>query len=188
MWTRPCIAVAVMAVIVIIFSCLLVFFLVRADGQEFSTSPCQPALDVPVSTQNTHIPPHDGTLVRNIVFSSCYKPEKQIDDRLWKHFRQEFVPKSNSTETVWCWLGDNMYEDTNDMNRKREAYNAARDDIFYATSGPVAEPKIPTTGTWDGMYCFVLYLELRRVHKLAFSMHPSIQCTHIELYFTIIFM
>lgn len=152
MWTRACIAVAVMAVIVIISSCLLILFLVRAESQESSTSPCQPAAwDTRFSTQNTHIPPHDGILVRTIAFGSCYKPGHQIDDRLWKHLRQEFVV-SNSNTTVWCWLGDNMYEDTNDMNRKREAYNAARNDIFYATSGPVAEPKIPTTGTWDGMY------------------------------------
>lgn len=43
-----------------------------------------------------------------------------------------------------------MYADTNDMDEKREAYNEARDDLFYSTSGPVPETKIPTIGTWDG--------------------------------------
>lgn len=33
--------------------------------------------------------------------------------------------------------------------RTKVAYNNARDDQYYSAFGPVAEPKIPTTGTWD---------------------------------------
>ncbi len=42
-----------------------------------------------------------------------------------------------------------MYMDTDDQDLKRAKYNAARDNQYYSTYGPVANPKIPTTGTWD---------------------------------------
>jgi hypothetical protein len=66
------------------------------------------------------------------------------------HVRNNFA-----TDSVFDWLGDNMYSDETygrdkDQELKRKAYNAARDDTHYATFGPVADPKIPTTGTWDG--------------------------------------
>jgi hypothetical protein len=34
------------------------------------------------------------------------------------------------------------------MDVKREAYNEARDNVYYQTHGPVAEPKIPVMATW----------------------------------------
>ena len=93
-----------------------------------------------------HLAPNDFDKIDRIAFSSCYKPGSQIDDKLWKYLRDPFC-KDNTC--AWAWLGDNMYFDTNNMGIKRVAYNRARNDQFYSAFGPVAEPKIPTTGTWD---------------------------------------
>jgi len=118
--------------------------LAKKEDKEGDDGMCYNAT-VEVSTQNTHLPPRDGMLISSIAFGSCFKPNLQSDHQLWKHFRAHF----NASHSLWNWLGDNMYADSNRMNDKRTAYNAARDDTFYAAYGPVAEPKIPTTGTWD---------------------------------------
>ena len=102
---------------------------------------CPAALE-PIST-NSHEPPVDGMIVNRIAFSSCFKPANQINEVLWKHVRTTFQAG------IWNWLGDNMYMDTDDQDLKRAKYNAARDNQYYSTYGPVANPKIPTTGTWD---------------------------------------
>lgn len=94
----------------------------------------------------SHLPATDADMVDRIAFSSCFKPAGQINDKLWKYLRDPFC-KDHSC--AWAWLGDNMYFDTDNMDDKRQAYNDARNDVFYSTYGPVAEPKIPTTGTWD---------------------------------------
>lgn len=41
------------------------------------------------------------------------------------------------------------YKTGTDMNYKRIAYNDAKEDIYYSSYGPIGEPKIPVTGTWD---------------------------------------
>jgi hypothetical protein len=99
--------------------------------------------NIPVSS-TSHFPPSDSMQISNVAFSSCFKPSRQINNVLWKHVRDNFGSLS-----VWNWLGDNIYADTTSMQTKRIAYNNARDDIYYSNYGPVAEPKIPTTGTWD---------------------------------------
>ena len=93
--------------------------------------------------QNVHLAPVDGTTVSNIAFSSCYAPSYQISNALWKHMRNTFQAD------LWLWLGDNSYSDGRSLETKRERYNAARNDQYYRKHGPVAEPKIPVTGTWD---------------------------------------
>jgi hypothetical protein len=92
----------------------------------------------------THLPPTDGMAISKVAFSSCFKPSQQINNALWQHVRTIF-----GSGSVWNWLGDNMYDDSTSMETKRIAYNAAREDPYYSALGPLAEPKIPTTGTWD---------------------------------------
>jgi len=93
--------------------------------------------------ENVHIAPVDGTAVSKIAFSSCYAPSFQVSNALWKHMRNTF------RADLWLWLGDNQYSDGTSLETKRERYNAARNDQFYSEYGPVAEPNIPVTGTWD---------------------------------------
>lgn len=103
--------------------------------------PCEPA-----TTQRsnlTHRVPQDGEVVSNVAFSSCYAPGRQNSDVLWNHVRHTFQAD------VWSWLGDNAYSDGSDMEYKRNKYNEGKENEFYASSGPIGEPKIPVTGTWD---------------------------------------
>jgi len=97
------------------------------------------------SPTNTHLVPSEGAPITKVAFGSCYKPDGQTHGSdLWQHVRNNF-----GSSSVWNWLGDNMYQDTNDSQAKRNAYNTARSNSYYTTYGPIAEPKIPTTGTWD---------------------------------------
>jgi hypothetical protein len=113
------------------------------------TPVCSAALSPP--STNTHIVPIEQSYLSIVAFSSCYKPSYQISDLLWKHVRTALGPE------LWLWLGDNMYADGNNMEDKRIAYNAARDDVRYAAYGPIASPKIPVMATWVGlMLCNVL--------------------------------
>ena len=115
------------------------------NGNESCDASC-PKADVAISP-TAHLPPSEGMVIDKIAFSSCYKPAFQKNNQLWKHLREQFC--IDPAKCVWDWLGDNMYYDTSDMNLKRQAYNDARDDRYYSEYGPVAEPKIPTSGTWD---------------------------------------
>ena len=97
------------------------------------------------SPTNTHLVPSDGAQITKIAFGSCFRPGSQTNgSHLWQHVRDNF-----GSNSIWNWLGDNMYQDTNDSQAKRNAYNAARSNSYYTQYGPIAEPKIPTTGTWD---------------------------------------
>jgi hypothetical protein len=116
-----------------------------APGAPVPSNPVCIAATTPVSTNNTHLPAADGMVVTKVGFSSCYKPALQTSPVLWQHVRNKL-----SVDSVWVWLGDNMYADTDNANTKRVAYNTARNNVYYSQYGPVAEPKIPTTGTWDG--------------------------------------
>lgn len=89
-----------------------------------------------------HLPPTEGSELSTLTFSSCYKPFRQISPVLWQHMRNDISPD------LFVWLGDNMYMDGTNIEAKRVAYNTARDDVYYSTYGPPAEPKIPVTGTW----------------------------------------
>mmetsp|Transcript_8535 Transcript_8535/g.14167 ORF Transcript_8535/g.14167 Transcript_8535/m.14167 type:complete len:749 (-) Transcript_8535:122-2368(-) len=102
---------------------------------------CQPATES-VSSE-VHLNPTPGAAVSKIAFGSCFEPGNQIDGKLWDHMRQTFQPD------LWVWLGDNAYADGEDLERKRSAYNLGKSDPFYKEHGPLAEPKIPVTGTWD---------------------------------------
>ena len=101
---------------------------------------CSPA--VSAASEVAHLAPAEGSVASTIAFSSCYKPSSQTSSTLWEHLR--FTTQAD----LFVWLGDNMYADGVDMEAKRLAYNAARSDSFYSAYGPVAEPKIPVTGTW----------------------------------------
>jgi len=46
-------------------------------------------------------------------------------------------------------LGDNVYNAGRDMEAKRRGYHEGRADPPYRLYGPVADPPIPVTGTWD---------------------------------------
>ena len=118
-----------------------------APSPPVSSHPNCIAATTAVSTTNTHIPPMNGMVVSKVGFGSCYKPAAQKSAVLWQHVRN-----SLNTNSVWVWLGDNMYADTDNANTKRIAYNTACNDPYYSQYGPVANPKIPTTGTWDGKY------------------------------------
>ena len=89
-----------------------------------------------------HLNPTPMTSLSKIAFGSCFDAEKQIDSRLWRHMREVFQPD------LWVWLGDNAYADGEDIEVKRATYNANKQDLYYAQYGPVADPKIPVTGTW----------------------------------------
>jgi hypothetical protein len=93
-------------------------------------------------SSGVHLNPTPGAAVSKIAFGSCFEPGNQIDSKLWDHMRQTFQPD------LWVWLGDNVYADGEDMERKRMAYNLGKSDPFYRDHGPMAEPKIPVTGTW----------------------------------------
>mmetsp|Transcript_14275 Transcript_14275/g.30999 ORF Transcript_14275/g.30999 Transcript_14275/m.30999 type:complete len:625 (-) Transcript_14275:98-1972(-) len=103
---------------------------------------CHPATTKP--SPITHAHPVEGSPVSRVAFASCFRPYLQVSDALWKHLREDFEPD------LFIWLGDNMYLDTmSEMNDKRRAYNAAREDKYYLAYGPVAQPKIPTVAIWD---------------------------------------
>ena len=86
--------------------------------------------------------PSEGATIDKVAFGSCFCPNCQNGPDLWSHARNF----CGGGDCVWNWLGDNMYDDTNDQQSKREAYNLARSDIHYSTYGPVGTPKIPVTG------------------------------------------
>lgn len=93
--------------------------------------------------ENLHLVPTDGANINKMAFGSCFKPTSQTaGPALWQHVRSNFGGEGS----IWNWLGDNMYGDTSDSQAKRDAYNCARGDSYYSQYGPVAEPKIPTTG------------------------------------------
>jgi len=92
---------------------------------------------------NMHETPVEGATVSNVAFGSCHYPSGQRNNALWRHVRETFQAD------VWNWLGDNMYSDSNSMEDKRNAYNEVRENSIYQNFGPLANPKIPVTGTWD---------------------------------------
>jgi len=91
-------------------------------------------------SDSIHTVPVDGSEVKSIMFSSCYKPNSQSGDDLWKHV-------ANRNPDVWVWLGDNMYCDGTSMECKRLKYNEARDNQYYKSH--IIDNSIAVTGTWD---------------------------------------
>ena len=78
-----------------------------------------------------------------MAFSSCYVPEAVHGANFWRHVREQ-------DPDLWIWMGDNMYADGNDMNKKRLAYNVAREEPSYLQYGPVnPDNMIPVMATWD---------------------------------------
>ena len=86
--------------------------------------------------------PTDGAYINKIAFGSCNSNSNTGGSDLWAHVRSF----CGNGDCIWNWLGDNVYMDTNDSLSKRNAYNAARNNGYYSTYGPVGTPKIPTTG------------------------------------------
>ena len=101
---------------------------------------CKPATSA--LSKIEHLNPVPLTPLSKIAFGSCFDPEMQIDARLWQHMREVFQPD------LWVWLGNNAFADGEDIEVKRATYNANKQDLYYSQYGPVAKPKIPTTGTW----------------------------------------
>jgi len=104
---------------------------------------CQSAGETPISSTR-HAFPVDNSVVSRIAYGSCFQPEEQISSVLWEDVR-------NFDADLFIWLGDNAYSSDRgtDMSSKRRAYNEARTDPYYATYGPIADPRVPVTGTWD---------------------------------------
>lgn len=105
------------------------------------SGPCTLATSDPSGLK--HKVPQDGDDVRRVAFSSCYKPSNQVSTALWDHVKSDFGAD------VWSWLGDNTYSDGKDMEYKRTKYNEGKENTIYSTAGPIANPKIAVTGTWD---------------------------------------
>jgi hypothetical protein len=101
---------------------------------------CKPATEGVTAVE--HLNPTPNTPLSKIAFGSCFEPGNQIDSRLWNHMRNIFQPD------LWVWLGDNVYADGQDIALKRNTYNANKNDQYYLNHGPLAEPRIPVTGTW----------------------------------------
>ena len=108
--------------------------------RDYQADRCTPAESAISSTR--HLYPTENAVVTRIAYGSCYKPEEQISSVLWEDVR-------NFRPDLFIWLGDNVYNAGRNMDSKRRAYNEGRDDLYYRLYGPVAEPKIPVTGTWD---------------------------------------
>ena len=93
-----------------------------------------------------HLYAEDGLEVTKIAFSSCHLPEEMSSvSNFWSDVRYMTSPD------VFLWLGDNMYQDGEDINAKRRAYNRVREERQYREEGPVSESKgkIPVMATWD---------------------------------------
>lgn len=119
---------------------MIILFLRRT----VSGSNCKEAT-APISP-SSHLHAWDGLVVEKISFSSCYKPETVEGSTFWRHVRE-------GGPDLWIWMGDNMYKDGYDMDAKRLAYNAAREEASYLLYGPVAHPAIPVMATWDDHDC-----------------------------------
>ena len=115
------------------------------DSAAFTVSRSAPSCAAATSavSSKTHVYATDGAVVDTVAFSSCYKPSTVSDGTVWADMRNTVDPD------VWVWLGDNMYADGTDMQTKRVAYNAARDQPYYGSVGPIAMSKIPVMATWD---------------------------------------
>mmetsp|Transcript_28009 Transcript_28009/g.32651 ORF Transcript_28009/g.32651 Transcript_28009/m.32651 type:complete len:798 (+) Transcript_28009:25-2418(+) len=116
-------------------------FFVSGGGGDCLLGSCTTATSA--SSSKTHKLPVNGDIVSNIAFSSCYHPDNQDSNALWYHMRNTFQAD------LWNWLGDNIYADGTSMEYKRTQYNAAKEDQYYSNEGPIGEPKIAVTGTWD---------------------------------------
>jgi alkaline phosphatase D len=73
-----------------------------------------------------------------IAFGSCCRPE--LPQPFWSAVQALQL-------AAWCWLGDNVYADTADLDRMREIYARQRAVPGYAAL--LAEGRIPVIGTWD---------------------------------------
>ena len=71
-----------------------------------------------------------------IAFGSCNKQYKE--NILWKE-----IKKNNPN--LWIWGGDNIYSDTDDMNKLRADYDTLRMQTGYAD----LIKNIPVMATWD---------------------------------------
>ena len=76
----------------------------------------------------------DGDFV--MAFGSCNKQDEE--NLLW----DDVIAQNPS---VWVWLGDNVYADTNDKREKRRAYEEQR----YQEGYREVKKKMHVTGTWD---------------------------------------
>ena len=97
-------------------------------------------------SQVQHSYAEDGMEVSSVAFSSCHLPGHLSSlPTFWSDVRHVTSPD------LWLWLGDNMYQDGNNINAKRRAYNRVREHTQYRQDGPVSERKgkIPIMATWD---------------------------------------
>ena len=75
--------------------------------------------------------------VQTIAFGSCSVQDK-VDAQLWK----EVIAEDPS---LWIWLGDNIYADTEDMEKMKADYDLQKSHPDYQT----LLGKMDVIGTWD---------------------------------------
>lgn len=105
---------------------------------------CQlPSSQSDVSNLHHALPQRNSPLSR-IAFGSNFHPRGQVGPLLWDHVRNVFEAQ------LWVWLGNVINEsDGVNLDAKRRNYRYNKEDEYYTSVGPLAEPKIPVTGTWD---------------------------------------
>lgn len=122
---------------------LLLQWMIPASFQ--SESACKAATEAVSAVSHTYAV--DRQEVGAVVFSSCHLPDDMTGSAptFWSDVR--FVAQPD----LWLWLGDNIYQDGEDMNAKRREYNRVRENNLYRHDGPVSETKgkIPIMATWD---------------------------------------
>ena len=109
-----------------------------------SESVCRAATDAVSGVKHTYA--QERLEVGAVAFSSCHLPDDMGSaPTFWSDVR--FVGQPD----LWLWLGDNIYQDGEDMNAKRREYNRVRENQLYRSDGPVSESKgkIPIMATWD---------------------------------------
>ena len=125
------------------FLLLLLHWVIPASLQ--SETACQAATEAVSGVTHTYAV--DSLEVEAVVFSSCHLPEDMTGSAptFWSDVRFVAQPQ------LWLWLGDNIYQDGEDMNAKRREYNRVRENSLYRHDGPVSETKgkIPIMATWD---------------------------------------
>ena len=95
---------------------------------------CRNATEAVSAVEHTYAV--DRLEVGAVSFSSCHLPDDMGSvPTFWSDVR--FVAQPD----LWLWLGDNIYQDGQDMNAKRREYNRVRENSLYRRDGPVSESK-----------------------------------------------
>ena len=141
---------------------LLLLLHLTVPGSLAGESVCKAATEAVSAVEHTYAV--DRLEVGAVSFSSCHLPDDMGSvPTFWSDVR--FVAQPD----LWLWLGDNIYQDGQDMNAKRREYNRVRENSLYRRDGPVSVSK--------GRDIYRLCS-----HWLDLSRHPNISCLSLCLY------